>query len=208
MMRKDTAACISPLRQQMIDVMRIAGHAEGTQQAYLREVSRLSQHYRRSPDRLSAEEIKAYVAQRIAAGLKPRTTNVTVAAFKVFYRDALAEPERVQGLRARRKKELLPRPIAAEDVERLIHATFDLRCRTALVTGYGAGLRISEVVALQVEDVCAKQGPVADPRGQGRPRADGPLPAGSAQAVAALLALHPPRTRQRGCSTAPRPRSR
>ena len=157
-MRKDTAACISPLRQQMIDVMRIAGHAEGTQQAYLREVSRLSQHYRRSPDRLSAEEIKAYVAQRIAAGLKPRTTNVTVAAFKVFYRDALAEPERVQGLRARRKKELLPRPIAAEDVERLIHATFDLRCRTALVTGYGAGLRISEVVALQVEDVCAKQG--------------------------------------------------
>ena len=166
-MTKHTAKRVSPLRQRMLDVMRIAGHAESTQQAYLREVSRLSQHYRRSPDRLSAEEINAYVAQRIAEGLKPRTTNVTVAAFKLFYRDALSKPERVQGLRMRRKKDLLPRPIAAEDVERLIHATFDLRCRTALVAGYGAGLRIAEVVALQVEDVRSKQGLLRIRNGKG-----------------------------------------
>ena len=92
-MTKDTAERISPLRQQMIDAMQIADHAEGTQEAYVREVSRLSQHYRRSPDRLSAEEIKAFVAKRIADGLKPRTTNVTVADFKVLYRDALGEPD-------------------------------------------------------------------------------------------------------------------
>ena len=98
------------------------------------------------------------MAQRIAEGLKPRTTNVTVATFKPFCRDAPDKPERVQGLRMRRKKDLLPRPIVAEDVERLIHATLDLRCRTALMAGYGAGLRIAEAVALQVEDVCSKHG--------------------------------------------------
>ncbi len=79
----------------------------------------------RSPDRLSAEQIKAYVAQRIGEGLKPRTTNVIVAAFKVFYRNALGKPELVDRLGMRPKKELLPRPIAPEDVERLIHATFE-----------------------------------------------------------------------------------
>ena len=166
-MTKDTGERVSPLRQRMIDSMRIAGHADSTQREYLRAVLRLSDHYGRSPDRLSAEQIKAYVAQRIGEGLKPRTTNVIVAAFKVFYRNALGKPELVDGLGTRPKKELLPRPIAPEDVERLIHATFDLRCRSALVTGYGAGLRIAEVVALQVEDVRSKEGLLRIRKGKG-----------------------------------------
>ena len=103
-MTKDTGERVSPLRQRMIDSMRIAGHADSTQREYLRAVSRLSDHYGRSPDGLSAEQIKAYVAQRIGEGLKPRTTNVIVAAFKVFYRNALGKPELVDGLgRGRRR---------------------------------------------------------------------------------------------------------
>jgi integrase/recombinase XerD len=59
----------------------------------------------------------------------------------------------------------LPRPLSVEEVERLVAATADrspaqLRDRAALETLYGAGLRISELVGLDVDDVDLEEGSV------------------------------------------------
>ena len=49
---------MSPLRERMLEDMRLAGLAEGTQQVYVTAVHQLAAHYRRSPDRLSEEEVR------------------------------------------------------------------------------------------------------------------------------------------------------
>jgi hypothetical protein len=52
---------MTPLRQRMIDDMRLAGFAERTRDVYIQAVRRLAAHYRRSPDLLSEEEVRTYL---------------------------------------------------------------------------------------------------------------------------------------------------
>ena len=66
---------MTPLRQRMIEDMRTAGLASGTQALYLEAVRNLAAHYRRSPDELSEEEVRAYL-------LSLRERGVALGSFK------------------------------------------------------------------------------------------------------------------------------
>ena len=52
---------MSPLRQRMIDAMLVRGFSPRTHKSYLAAVTDLARHYHRSPDRVSLEEIQAYI---------------------------------------------------------------------------------------------------------------------------------------------------
>ncbi len=52
---------MSPLRVRMIEDMKLAGLATRTQALYVESVRKLAAHYRRSPDELSEEEVRAYL---------------------------------------------------------------------------------------------------------------------------------------------------
>ena len=65
----------SPLRQRMIDQMRIANLAESTRYAYTLEVEHLAKHYKASPADLDAEQVRAWVLTVIDKGLSPSLTS-------------------------------------------------------------------------------------------------------------------------------------
>ena len=148
----------SPARTKMIEVMAMKGLARRTQENYLASVCSLARHWGRAPQALSADEVRSWVVGRIERGLSPRTTNAEISALRLFFADAMGQPEKVQGLRSRRIPDSLPRSIPEADVERLVQGIKDLRYRTATLTAYGAGLRIAEVVALQIGDVRSEEG--------------------------------------------------
>ena len=54
---------MTPLRQRMIDDMRLAGFAERTRDVYIQAVRRLAAYYMRSPDLLNEDEVRAYLLQ-------------------------------------------------------------------------------------------------------------------------------------------------
>ena len=168
----------SPLRQRMIEQMRIANLAESTQSAYLFEVERLARHYGTSPADLDAEQLRDWVLKLIDRGLSPSSTNSTLAAFRFLYVETLGCAERVAGLRNRKKPRALPRHMTAEEVERLILATPDLQHRAAFVTAYGAGLRVSETVAGKVGDIESDRKCLHIPSGKGGTERMAPLPDG------------------------------
>ena len=49
---------MSPLQQRMLEDMQLRGLSARTQEAYARAVWQLAQHYHRSPDQLSEEELR------------------------------------------------------------------------------------------------------------------------------------------------------
>ena len=49
---------MSPLRQKMIEAMRVRGYSPRTHQSYLGAVSALSKFYGRSPERLDVQALK------------------------------------------------------------------------------------------------------------------------------------------------------
>ena len=48
---------MTPLRQRMVNDMTVRGLAEYTKKSSLNSVSDLTGHYRRSPDRISGQEV-------------------------------------------------------------------------------------------------------------------------------------------------------
>ena len=48
--------------------------------------------------------------------------------------------------------------MSEEEIERLLMATPDLRYRTSMTLTYACGLRISEIVAITIDDVKSKEG--------------------------------------------------
>jgi len=82
------AAKGSPLRQRMIDQMRIANLAASTQSAYLFEVERMARHYGASPADFDAEQVRDFVRTLIDRGLSPSSTNSTLSALRLPQRPA------------------------------------------------------------------------------------------------------------------------
>lgn len=76
---------ISPLRRRMIDDMMIRNLSPATQQSYLYAVAKFSRHFRRSPDRLGLEEVRAYQLHLIAQQRSWSHINQVVCALRFFY---------------------------------------------------------------------------------------------------------------------------
>jgi hypothetical protein len=80
---------MTPLRMRMIEDMRTAGLASGTQALYLDAVRRLAAHYGRSPDELSEEEVRAWLLGLRERGLALGTFKTNHGGIQFLYRQTL-----------------------------------------------------------------------------------------------------------------------
>jgi site-specific recombinase XerD len=142
------------LRQQMTEAMVLRGFAARTQEAYLAAVVALAKHYHRCPDTLSSEELQAYLLFLITEKkLAYASVNQAACAFRFLFERVLKRANARFDIPMAKVPKRLPQILAREEVSRLIGAARTLRGRTLLMTTYAAGLRVSEVCALQVTDI-------------------------------------------------------
>ena len=80
---------MSPLRTRMIEDMTLAGLAAGTRQIYIQAVYKLAKHYRRSPDQLSEEEVRAYMLDLRQRGVARGTFQTSQYGLRFLYRHTL-----------------------------------------------------------------------------------------------------------------------
>ena len=144
---------ISPLRQRMIDDMRLRKLADKTQTHYLRAVRQFAAYLGRSPDTASTEDLRNYQLHLVDQGISPVSLNAAISGLKFFFDITLDRQELMARMQPVRVPRTLPVVLSPEEVSRLIAAAGNLKHQTALSVAYGAGLRASEVVALKVGDV-------------------------------------------------------
>jgi site-specific recombinase XerD len=145
---------MTPLRDKMIKAMQLRGFARTTQETYLRVVSKLAQHYGRSPDQLSKDEIQEYVRQlSVDRSLEWNTCNVVVCGLRFLYGQVLGWGEHKFFIPKRRTVCKLPQILGAQELVRLFEATGNPKHRALLMTAYGSGLRANELVSLHVADI-------------------------------------------------------
>jgi hypothetical protein len=92
-----TARKVSPLRQRMIEDMKVRNFALNTQESYLGQVSLFARHFGKSPEQLGPEEIRAYQIylaeeKKVSVG----TRIVAVSALRFFYAVTLQRDWTVQ----------------------------------------------------------------------------------------------------------------
>jgi len=75
----------TPLRQRMIEDMKLAALAPRTIETYVDSVRRLAAHYKRSPDQLSEEEVRAYLLEKTTQGAARGTFKTTYYGIRFLY---------------------------------------------------------------------------------------------------------------------------
>lgn len=144
---------VSPLRQRMIDDMKIRNMSPNTQNIYVSAVARFSAYHHRSPDKLGLEDIRDYHLHLVSRKLKPTTINPIMGALRFFYGKTLGQKHIVDEIPYARRADSLPAVLSREEVERFLKTVHNLKMRTAFITIYAAGLRVSELVALTARDI-------------------------------------------------------
>ena len=146
-------APMSPLRRRMIEDMTIRNLSPATQQSYVHAVSKFSQYFGRSPDRLGLEDVRAYRVHLASKGVAWASLNQVVCALRCFYGVTLGDQTLPEPIAYAREPRKLPVVLSADEVVRLLESVSSLKARVALTTAYAAGLRVSEVAALKVRDI-------------------------------------------------------
>ena len=159
---------ITPLRQRMIDDMRMRKLAEKTQSGYIRVVRQFTAFLRRSPDTATVEDLRRYQLHLVDHGTSPVSLNGAITGLKFFFEVTLDQGELMAKMEPVRVPRTLPVVLSRDEAARLIAATRDLKHQTALSVAYGAGLRASEVVALKVGDIDSQRMTLRIEQGKGR----------------------------------------
>jgi integrase/recombinase XerD len=158
---------ITPLRQRMIDDMRMRKLAEKTQSGYIRVVRQFTAFLGRSPDTAAVEDLRRYQLHLVDHGTSPVSLNAAITGLKFFFEVTLDQGELMAKMDPVRVPRTLPVVLSREEAARLIAATRNLKHQTALSVAYGAGLRASEVVALKVGDIDSQRMTLRIERGKG-----------------------------------------
>jgi integrase/recombinase XerD len=148
---------MSPLRQRLIDDLRLRNYSPRTVEAYVAAVARLAAHFGRSPDQLGAEHLRAFQLQMLDQGASWSLFNQTVCGLRFFYTVTLRRQDQVAALPYGKKPKTLPAVLSREEVLQFLDAVADPRQRMLLRTTYACGLRLSETVRLRVSDIDSRR---------------------------------------------------
>ncbi len=160
---------MTPLRQRMIEDMQLRNLSAETQRAYLHYVIGLARFYQTSPEYLSLEEIREYQLYMInERQYSAESVNHFAVAATFLYNVTLETPWPDDALPRCRVPHRLPVVLSAIEVDEFFQHVCTIRYRAALMTAYGAGLRVSEVVALRVGDIDSQRMLIRVQQGKGK----------------------------------------
>lgn len=144
---------MTPLRQRFIDELRRRNRAPRTIETYVRALARIARHYNLSPDRLTAEQIRAYQLKLIDDGLSWSLFNQFSCALRFLFAHVCHRPDIVPDIPFVKTPRKLPQVLSPAEVRDLLQAVEVAHYRTFFRLLYGTGLRISEGLHLRLADI-------------------------------------------------------
>ncbi len=145
---------MSPLRQKMLDAMLLRGFSKRTQQSYIGAVNQLARYYNCSPATLKLEQLQDYflylVKQR---NLSPASCRLYLNAIRFLYLQVLGWGLFDVTIHTPKRAQKIPELLSRQEVARILGACPNKKHWMMLTTCYACGLRVSELVALQVKHI-------------------------------------------------------
>lgn len=160
---------VTPLRQRMIDDMKLRNMSEGTQKQYVWAVAKFALFHHQSPDRLGMDEIRAYQLYLInEKEVAFSTLNIVVCALRFFYRATLHKEWVVDHVVYAKRAKKLPVVLSLDEVAQYLEPIDNIKHRAMIVTAYATGMRRSEVARLKVTDIDSKRMVIRVEMGKGK----------------------------------------
>jgi site-specific recombinase XerD len=160
---------MTKLRQRMIEDLRIRNYAAKTIDSYVRYAAEFAKYFGKSPDQLGIEHVRDYQVFLVETKKASWAVfNQTVCALRFLYRVTLGRSEIIEHIPFPKQEKKLPVILSTEELTRFFSAVTNLKHRTALMTMYAAGLRLSETLGLWPSDIDSSRMVVRVRQGKGR----------------------------------------
>src|SRR2546425_5554881 len=161
---------MTSLRLRMLEDMQIRNLAVNTQESYVQQISLFARYFNQSPERLGPEQIRTYQLY-LTKERKLATSSILMAisALRFLYKVTLKKDWTFADIiPAPKKPQTLPVVLSPEEVVQFLACVASRKHRTILTTCYGAGLRVSEAIALTPPVVDSKRMVLRVEQGKGR----------------------------------------
>jgi integrase/recombinase XerD len=146
-------------RQRMIEEMQLRRFSERTIESYLRAVGQLAGYCWKSPQEITAEEVREYFLYlRNQKRLARATTTIALCGIKFFFESTLKQDWTTLNIPRPRAEKKLPVVLSRDEVWHILGVVRELRHRTCLTLIYTCGLRLGEGCRLSVSDIQRDRG--------------------------------------------------
>jgi site-specific recombinase XerD len=153
--------------EQLSQDLALANYAQSTRERYLRTAGHLAERFRKPLRELTSEELRTYVGELKARGKSASWLITQLAALAFLYRKTLGQPQAVSFVSYPKRHKPLPTVLSLEEVGALISAVRHPCYQAIVMVLYGAGLRITEALALEVTDIDGARGVIRVRHGKG-----------------------------------------
>jgi integrase/recombinase XerD len=182
---------MTELRQKMIEALQLRGLSERTQETYVRAVRQLAEHFHKSPDLISEEELRQYflylknVKHYSRSGL-----TIALCGVKFLFEQTLNRKSLTLDFIHPPREKKLPVVLSPEEVRRILRLVRLQNYRTCLSVIYSCGLRLQEGTQIQVQDIDSSRRMIHVRRGKGAKDRYVPLPMRALELLRQYWAQH------------------
>lgn len=148
----DVNAHVLPLMEQQL---KLKAYSLSTRKTYLLEMAQLLYTLKDVPaDNLTVNHLKRYMVYCYdKLKLKENTLHSRINALKFYYEQVLGREKFFWEIPRPKKQIIMPNVLGENEITRLFNTITNLKHKAILFTAYSAGMRISEVVNLQLKDI-------------------------------------------------------
>ena len=146
---------MTEMRRRMEEELKLRGCRPRTQSAYLEWVARFAAYHRQPPEQMGEEQVRAYLVHLLETQKLSRSTLVqALCGLKFFYVHVLHRSCEVEDFHLpRHHGRKLPRVLSESEVKKLLESAEDLKEQAIVMTLYAAGLRLNELLHLEIKDI-------------------------------------------------------
>lgn len=167
------AVSLTSIHEDALNAMRrkleVARYSPRSIQVYLGAARQLFLHFpNKHPTDIRTEDIEAF--QHHMASVRKvsnSTLNQAVNAIRYYYMNVLGDAKRVTFIERPRTERKLPTVLSEEEVAAVLRSVDNLKHRCILMLIYSAGLRLSELIALERRDLAVERGQLVVRGGKG-----------------------------------------
>ena len=139
---------------KMIDTLLALNYSSSTLRTYCGAFIQFLRHFEyRNPEAINREEIIRFLASLMERGLSATSGHSMVNGVQFYYQQVLKKVEYSFVLPRPKKEKKLPVVFTMEECLRIFKVVDNPKHKLLLLIGYGAGLRVSEIVSLKWHDI-------------------------------------------------------
>jgi integrase/recombinase XerD len=173
--------------EKSINALQLSGMSERTQANYTRAVRLLTEHYGKTPDLITEEELQEYfLNRRNVSKWAPNTMRICYAGIRFFFETVLQRDWHILSIIRAQPEHRLPTVLSTEEVLNILARVSSRRNRAFLSTVYSCGLRLQEARYLETADIDSSRMMIHIRKGKGAKDRYVPLP----HATLAILRKH------------------